>query len=164
MDRDEDILFLFLTSHGSKDHQLALDIAGMDLVNLPAAELAAMLRDAGIRWKVVLVSACYSGGFIDALHDDHTLVITASRRDRTSFGCADENEFTDFGRAYFKEALPQSASFQDAYRKAAVLVDEWEKKDGRAGPGQQSEPQMDNPAPVEEHLRRWWRQAKEGRG
>jgi hypothetical protein len=164
MDRDQDILFLFLTSHGSKDHQLALDIAGMDLLNLSAADLGAMLRESGIRWKVVVVSACYSGGFIDPLHDDHTLVITAARGDRTSFGCADENEFTDFGRAYFKEALPQSASFQDAFRKAAVLVDEWEKKDGRIGPGRQSLPQMDDPAPIEEHLRRWWRQAKEGRG
>lgn len=161
MDRDEDILFLFLTSHGSKDHQLAIDLAGMDLQNLPAFVLGAMLRESGIRWKVVVVSACYSGGFIDALHDDHTLVITASRRDRTSFGCADENEFTDFGRAYFKEALPRSTSFQDAFRRASALVDEWEKKDGRAGPGQQSEPQMDDPAPIEEHLRRWWRQAKD---
>ena len=164
MDREQDILFLFLTSHGSKDHQLALDIDGMDLLNLPAADLAAMLRESGIRWKAIVVSACYSGGFIDALRDDHTLIITAARRDRTSFGCADENEFTDFGRAYFKEALPQSSSFQDAYRKAVALVDEWEKKDGRAKPGEQSEPQMDNPKPVEEQLRRWWRQAKEGRG
>lgn len=164
MDREQDILFLFLTSHGSKDHQLALDLDGMDLLNLPARELGSMLRDSGIRWKVVVVSACYSGGFIDDLHDDHTLIITAARRDRTSFGCADENEFTDFGRAYFKEALPQASSFQDAYRKATALVDEWEKKDGRAGPGEQSEPQMDNPAPIEEHLRRWWRQAKQSRG
>jgi len=164
MDREEDILFLFLTSHGSKDHQLAIDLAGMDLQNLPAPVLGAMLRESGIRWKVVVVSACYAGGFIDPLRDDHTLVITAARRDRSSFGCADENEFTDFGRAYFKEALPQSSSFQDAFRRASALVDEWEKKDGRTGPGEQSLPQMDDPAPIEEHLRRWWRQAKEGRG
>jgi len=161
MDPAQDILFLFLTSHGSKDHQLALDLAGMDLRNLAATELGALLRASGIRWKVVVVSACYSGGFIDALRDDHTLVITASRADRTSFGCADENEFTDFGRAYFQQALPRSTSFEDAFRKASALVDEWEKKDGRAGPGQQSEPQMDDPAPIEAHLRLWWRQAKE---
>lgn len=164
MDRDEDILFLFLTSHGSKDHQLSLDLDGIDLASLPARELGAMLRDSGIRWKVVVVSACYGGGFIDALKDERTLVITAARADRTSFGCADENEFTDFGRAYFKEALPRSTSFQDAFGKASVLVDEWEKRDGRAGPGEQSLPQMENPPLIEEHLRQWWTQAKQGRG
>jgi hypothetical protein len=161
MDPAQDILFLFLTSHGSKDHELALDIAGMDLPNLAAAELGTLLRASGIGWKVVVVSACYSGGFIDALRDDHTLVITASRRDRTSFGCSDENEFTDFGRAYFHEALPRSTSFEDAFRQASVLVDAWEKKDGRAQPGQQSEPQMDDPGPIAAHLRAWWRQARE---
>ena len=160
MDRNEDILFLFLTSHGSKDHQLALDLDGIDLASLPAQELGAMLRESGIRWKVVVVSACYGGGFIDALKDERTLIIAAARRDRTSFGCADENEFTDFGRAYFKEALPRSTSFQDAFDKATSLIDEWEKRDGRSGPGEQSLPQMDNPAPIEEHLRRWWAQAR----
>jgi len=77
----------------------------MELPGLSAQRLGELLRDSGIRWKVVLISACYSGGFIDPLADERTLVITASRADRTSFGCADTNELTDFGRAYFKEAL-----------------------------------------------------------
>lgn len=164
MDRDEDILFVFLTSHGSRDHQLTLNQEGIDLADLSARELGKMLADTGIRWKVVVVSACYSGGFIDALKDDHTLIITAARRDRTSFGCADDAEFTDFGRAYFKEALPASHSFQEAFRKATTLVDQWETDDGRTGANERSLPQMESSPQIEEKLDRWWRQAAQRRG
>ena len=77
----------------------------------------------------MVVSACYRR----RLHrrrcrTTRTLVITAARHDRTSFGCADENDFTYFGRAFFKEALPRAHSFQDAFRKAEALVGEWEAK------------------------------------
>ncbi len=172
MNRDEDILFLFMTSHGSSDHELVLNQNGMSLRSLPAPELGAMLKESGIRWKVVLVSACYSGGFIDPLQDERTLVITAARRDRRSFGCADENDFTYFGRAFFKEALPGSRSFQQAFSKAAVLVEDWESKDrkdaaaspahgrakAKAGADWHSLPQMSSRGPIEAQLQRWWAQ------
>jgi hypothetical protein len=156
MDRDRDILFFFVTTHGSRDHVLLLDQLGMDLPGLSARTLAALLRESGIRWKVVVVSACYSGGFIEPLKDERTLVITASHADRSSFGCADENELTDFGRAYFKEALPRSDSFQDAFRRAETLVDEWETKDRL----RHSRPQMDDPPAIAAHLARWWSEAR----
>src|SRR5438477_3622660 len=127
----------------------------MMLLNLPARELGHLLKESGILWKVIVVSACYSGGFIEPLRDDSTLIITAARYDRTSFGCADENEFTYFGRAYFKESLPHASSFQDAFHKAEVLVTEWEAKEisaqktpletGRSEKDEHSLPQMENP-------------------
>ena len=64
-----------------------------------------MLDDAGIRNRVIVVSSCYSGTFVDALRDDDTLVMTASAKDRNSFGCSNEADFTYFGKAYFDEAL-----------------------------------------------------------
>jgi hypothetical protein len=156
MDREEDILFLFLTSHGSQNHELSLNQTGMDLQGLSAAELAALLKESGIRWKVIVVSACYSGGFIGPLQDERTLVITAARSDRRSFGCADENDFTYFGRAFFKESLPKSQSFQEAFRNAEVLVGQWE---GKELDESRSLPQISSPAAVEAHLRRWWTQS-----
>lgn len=157
MDKDQDILFLFLTSHGSGDHQLSLQQERMDFSDLPAKELAAMLQDIGVRHKVVVVSACYAGGFIPHLKNDHTMVITAARHDRTSFGCADENDFTHFGRAFFQEALPQSHSFSAAFGKAADLVAEWEKTEKV---DKQSLPQMHSARPIEEQLRRWQKDLK----
>lgn len=158
MNRGEDILFLFLTSHGSQDHELTLDQVGMDLRGLRAAELGQLLKASRIRWKVVVVSACYSGGFVGALQDRRTLVITAARRDRRSFGCADENDFTYFGRAFFKEALPEARSFQQAFTKAATLVTEWESKGGDDSGESHSLPQIHSPAAIEAHLQRWWAQ------
>ena len=110
-------------------------------------------------WKVVLISACYSGGFISSVKDDRTLVITAARADRRSFGCDDENEFTQFGRAYFSEALVPGASFQEAFRKSEALVEEWEIRDAKSAGGEASDerslPQMDNPPAIDAWLRKW---------
>ena len=156
MDPEEDILFLFLTSHGSKEHELTLNQNGMSLRGLPAGELAEALRASGIRWKVVVVSACYSGGFIDHLKDERSLVLAAARHDRRSFGCADENDFTHFGRAFFHDALPSSGSFQDAFHAADALVKERETKQEKISPEDSSLPQMHDAPPIREHLRRWW--------
>jgi hypothetical protein len=162
MDKDNDILFLFLTSHGSKTHELSLQQNGMELADLPAATLGQMLKQSGIRWKVVLVSACYSGGFIPALKDERTLVITAARPDRTSFGCADENEFTYFSEAYFKDALPASGSFAQAFKKAQVLVTRREADDikadgvtGEEAASYHSEPQMADGPAINQYLAKW---------
>lgn len=164
MNAEEDILFLFLTSHGLRDQQLVLNQNAMNLRDLSAKELGGMLRESAIRWKVVVVSACYGGGFIEHLKDEHTLVITAARQDRASFGCADENDFTYFGRAYFKESLPGSASFEEAFTKADALVRQWEQRDHdlekKTGVPEYSFPQMQETASINEHLRRWWAQRK----
>ena len=158
MNLDEDILFLFLTSHGTPQHDLKLQQPPMALRDLPASELGRLLRTSGIRWKVIVVSACYSGGFIDALRDDSTLIITASRHDRSSFGCADENDFTYFGRAFFKEALPASRTFQDAFARADALVAEWERKDQPKEP--RSLPQLRTTPAIDAQLQRWAAQQK----
>ena len=159
MDRDNDILFLFLTSHGAKDHEFRLNQNAMSLRGLRPKELAQILEESRIRWKVVLVSACYSGGFVEPLKNESTMVITAARADRTSFGCADENDFTYFGRAFFKEALPASSSFFDAFTRAQALVGEWEKKD-KAPESERSLPQVYSPLPISDQLRRWWAQPR----
>lgn len=132
MDKDNDILFLYLTSHGSRTHEFSLDMERMDFADIKAAELAQLLKDSGIRHKVVVISACFAGGFIPLLKDEHTLVIAAARQDRTSFGCSDENDFTYFGRAFFKEALPKSRSFPEAFRRAEKLIGEWEDRDAES--------------------------------
>src|SRR5262245_27209477 len=93
--------------------------------------------------------------------------MTAARRDRRSFGCADENDFTYFGRAFFKESLPKSRSFVEAFRRAEALVRDWERRDaGDAPPAgspaaklleeKQSLPQLSHAGPIDAHLKRWW--------
>jgi hypothetical protein len=79
---------------------------------------------------VIVVSSCHSGSFIPALADPNTLVIAASRADRTSFGCEDRRQWTYFGDAYFNRALRQETSFRRAFERARQQIAEWEAEDG----------------------------------
>ena len=137
MDREHDFLFVFLTSHGSQDHKLSLGMNGMSLADFPAKRLGELLKASGIRNQIVVVSACYSGGFVPALQGERTWVITAASADRTSFGCADDNQFTYFGRALFKDALAESTTLSQAVARADQLVRE--REDNEAAKAQASE-------------------------
>jgi Peptidase C13 family len=128
MDPAQDVLFLFLTSHGSPDH-LAIRYDRFELDGLSAETLRHLLDEARIKWRVIAISACYSGSFIEKLKSPNTLIMTASRHDRTSFGCGNENDFTYFGEAYFSQALQKTSSFIDAFDLAKSAIAERESKE-----------------------------------
>jgi hypothetical protein len=138
MDRDEDVLFLFISSHGSRDHRTSFDFWPMQFDPLDPARLKELLDQSGIKRRVVVVSACYSGAFVDALKNDDTLVITASAADRNSFGCSNEADFTYFGKAYFDQALRKTYSFSKAFEMARPAIADRERLASFHG----SEPQM----------------------
>jgi len=153
MNVEEDILFLYLTSHGSQDHTISVRLGGVTLGNLSSKTLAKILKESGIKWKVVVISACYSGGFIDQLKDDTSMIITSARADRSSFGCSDDAEFTYFGRAFLQQALDRSTSFADAFIKAKEIVSDWEARDHFIP----SEPQIYTGPLIEKKLKSWRR-------
>jgi hypothetical protein len=128
MNREEDVAVLYLTSHGSATHELDVSFWPLRLEQVTPASLKRMLDEAGIKWRVVIVSACYSGGYVEALKDEATLVMTASDATHTSFGCSNESEFTYFGRALFGEELRRTRSFPRAFERAVVSIREREKK------------------------------------
>lgn len=121
MDTRHDVLFLFMTSHGSPD-LFSTQFAGFEAEGITPAELSSALYDAGIKWRAIVISACYSGSFIKALRNDHTLIITAARSDRPSFGCTNEATFTYFGRAFLDEALRRHSHFVEAFDAARDAV------------------------------------------
>jgi peptidase C13-like protein len=124
LDAEKDILFLILTSHGSPDG-LAVK-AGRLMQTLTPSHLADMLAKTGVRHKVVVISACYSGVFIPRLANPDVLVITAADASHPSFGCQDKAKWTYFGDAFFNVALRQAASLKDAFVGARSLVRERE--------------------------------------
>jgi hypothetical protein len=79
-----------------------------------------MLARTGMRYKVVVISACYSGAFIPRLANPDTLVITAADADHPSFGCRDKAKWTYFGNAFFNVALRQAKSLKDALARSLV--------------------------------------------
>src|SRR4051812_33615738 len=129
MNADEDTLFLFLSAHGYRDHRLSAVQPPPELAPLTPTALGRMLQDSGIKWRVVVVSACYSGGFIEPLRDDNTIIITASSAERSSFGCEAGRDFTYFGEAYFRDALAGTRSFTRAFELARTIVSEREAKE-----------------------------------
>jgi Peptidase C13 family len=136
MDPDKDSLVVVLTSHGSPDG-LAI-VAGRREDTLTPRALRRMLDASGAKYRVVIISACYSGVFVPALADARTLVITAAAADRPSFGCEDGATWTYFGDAFFNRALRAAPDLPAAFKKARALVTAREKREGY----EPSNPQM----------------------
>ena len=147
MDPD-DVLFLALSSHGDEDAALSVSNAGMMPGELDATQVADALRESGIGWKVIVISACYAGSFIESLADDHTIVLTAAAADRTSFGCADDRDLTYFGEAFYRDALPKAASLRAAFDAAKANIAQREKAEGIDA----SDPQASYGAAIEAKL------------
>jgi len=120
MDTENDVLFLILTSHGSRAG-LAVK-AGRLTQTLTPSNLADMLARTSVRHKVVVISACYSGVFIPRLANPDVLVITAADADHPSFGCEDKAKWTYFGEAFFDVALRRARSLKEAFVVARALV------------------------------------------
>lgn len=144
----EDLIFVYLTSHGTAEHELVLDQPRLELADLPADELATALAPLKNRDKVIVISSCYSGGFMAPLKDERTLIMTASRADRVSFGCSEEADFTYFGDALFARALVETDDLQKAFSDAEAFVAERELADNYEA----SEPQIWAPKGV---IKRW---------
>ncbi len=132
MDRDNDILVVYMTSHGARNHELAAAHWPLRVAPATPEMLRATLDEAGIRHRVIAVSACYSGGWIEPLANDSTLVMTAADATHTSYGCGTRSELTFFGRAVFHEQLRQTHSFKEAFDKAVPLIAQREVEAGKA--------------------------------
>ena len=138
IDAEEDIVFLHLATHGSRDYRLVFDLPPLELAQLTPSALARMLADSGIKWKVIVISACFSGGFVEPLRDENTLVITAADASHSSFGCDYDSDYTWFSQAFYDEALRETYSFADAFEAAKKAVSGRE----RAGSQEPSNPQI----------------------
>ncbi|MEP7275410.1 MAG: C13 family peptidase [Betaproteobacteria bacterium] len=139
IDADNDVVMVYLASHGSPDFRLAASQPPLTLVELTPSGLRQMLDDANIKWRIVVVSACFSGGYIEPLKDDHTIVITAARSDRISFGCGDRSDATFFGEAFFQKGMATADTITAAFDAATKGVAARERAEGYAPP---SEPQV----------------------
>lgn len=138
MDRDNDVLVVYLSSHGASNHRLSSSHGPLHMADIGPGELRSALDEAGIRHRVIAISACYSGGWIAPLAGSDTLVMTAADATHTSYGCGARSELTFFGRAMFDEQLRKTHSFEQAFAAAVPLIrrreDEAGKPDGFSNP------------------------------
>jgi len=137
MDRREDVLVLYTTSHGA-----ALGIVYNDgdqgFGAISPTRLWSVLAQLGIGNRLLMVSACYSGVFVPMLQSDTTAILTASSADRSSFGCQADNDWTFFGDALVNHALRKRQPLAAAAEQAQREIAGWEKR-GKLDP---SRPQV----------------------
>ncbi|UXY17126.1 C13 family peptidase [Chitiniphilus purpureus] len=132
MNRDEDLLVIYLTSHGSSDFELSLDYPDLQLAPITPQWLATQLKASGIRWQLIAVSACYSGGFVAPLSGPTRAIVTAADATHTSFGCSDDEEYTFFGKALFMDALARDHRLPSAFASAKQAILQREQAQGYA--------------------------------
>jgi hypothetical protein len=129
MDKSEDVVIVVvMTSHGNPTG-FALQLPGNRAAELTPQQVAGALDGEGIKNRVVIVSACFSGIFVPPLMNDDTIVMTAADAKSTSFGCAPERDWTYFGDALFKQSLQPGTDFQHAFAHARTLIQGWEMMD-----------------------------------
>lgn len=127
---EEDVVLLHIATHGDSDYRLVFDLPPLELAQLTPSALARMLADSGIKWKIIVISACFSGGFIEPLRDENTLVITAADALHESFGCDYDSDYTWFSEALYDEGLRETFSFADAFDAARKAVRGRERAEG----------------------------------
>ncbi len=152
MDRDEDVLFIHLTSHGARDGQLAASFYPMEVDEVTPEDLRRWLDEAGIRWRVISISACFSGSWLAPLAGEGTLVMTAADADHTSYGCGRRSPLTFFGRAMYDEQLrTRTLSFEQAHAAARTVIAQREQQAGKDDG--YSNPQISMGTAIRERLR-----------
>lgn len=129
MNPDSDVLFLVLSSHGARNAMIEVSNTGMEALGLSPGTVDLMTREAGIRLRVIVVSACFSGAFVPPLANDATIVLTAASKSRTSFGCSDDRHLTYFGEAFFQDALPAAATLRDAFEATRSAIRRREREE-----------------------------------
>jgi hypothetical protein len=127
MNSERDALVLFITSHGSS---IGVSLSGPHAHQslIRPLDLRFALDRAGIKNRIIIVSACHSGIFVPLFSDDRSAVFTAASAENVSFGCNDTNSWTYFGSAFFQHGLDEKHNLIGAFVRARDLVWGWEAK------------------------------------
>lgn len=139
IDPDDDVVMVYLASRSGPDHRLDAAQPPLSLVELSPSGLKQLLADAGIKWRIIVVSACFSGGYIEPLRDEYTMIVTSSQSDRQSFGCGERSDAAFFGDAFFAQGVAKGDSLEAAFAGARDRVAAREREAGYAPP---SNPQI----------------------
>lgn len=125
MDKGEDVVVLYSTSHGAPWGLFYHDgDAGYGAIS--PYRLWSMLNELGIQNRLLMLSACYSGIFVPLLQSDTTAIVTAASAQKPSFGCMAENDWTFFGDALINRALRKPQPLAAAAAEAQSLIAGWE--------------------------------------
>ncbi len=133
----DDIVFVHISTHGARG-VLARKIGNGAPTPLTASELARQLAPLAGRRMVIFISACYSGSLINDLRAPSRIIVTATRADRSSFGCVAGRRHTYFGEAELRGFAERDRSLRQI---VAAIRDDVARME-RADRHTPSEPQV----------------------
>jgi hypothetical protein len=132
MDRERDILFLVVSSHG-ETHGGGVELS--DGGAMTPGMLRKALDEAGVRNRIVVVSACFSGQFVGPLSGPNSVVITAASTRGFAYGCPTRCDYTDFGDAFFRRGLARAGGdLRGAFDIARTVVADVARSHGLTPP------------------------------
>lgn len=118
IDADDDIVMVYVAGRSNADGSLRASLPPLSLVPLSGPGLSHLLTQAGIRWRIIIVAACITQPFVDALADDQTVVVAAPPQPSD---CRDSSGLTGFSDTLFAETLmtstPLATTFEAVKRK-----------------------------------------------
>lgn len=124
--KSEDKVVVLMTTHGN-ENLLAINFNN----NAYPAVNPKMLNEwmSALRGKptLLVLSACYSGSFLPAVTGPSRIVLTASAKSRTSFGCNFHSDNTYFIDALFNQKELLNLSIEQAFNQAKITIDIKEK-------------------------------------
>ena len=147
MNRNEDVLVVYTTGHGTP-YGLYYNDADNGYGAISPNRLHDILDQVGIRNRLLILSACFSGVFVPRMQAENTAIVTAASADRSSFGCVAENDWTFFGDAMINHALRKPQPLAAAFNEANGLIASWESQ----FPVRPSQPQVSIGAGAERWL------------
>ena len=114
---------VYFSSHGEDDGLIVGEYV------VPPHALAEVVDHAcGARPTVVIISACFSGLMLPPLEGPNRMILTAARRDRTSFGCGQTDRYPYFDQCVL-DVWNAASSFPDLAGKARACVAAREKRE-----------------------------------
>lgn len=130
MNVKEDVLVFYSTSHGDKKLGLVYRDGENGYGMIAPRRMKLLFDDLGIERRILLLSACYSGVFVDMMGSPNSIIVTAASAYRPSFGCTPGNDWTFFGDALINNALRKPQPLGKAAEEATGLISTWEAKMG----------------------------------
>lgn len=125
--RPQDRVLLFISTH-SNPGLLHITAGGKNLQPITTKLLSEALAPLNKVPTLVVLSACYSGAFIEPLKAPNRVVLTASDTRRTTFNCKYNGDNTPFAEALFGQAGADSRSFTDWMEEAQKSIAAQEKR------------------------------------
>jgi Peptidase C13 family len=126
MARPEDKVVVLMSTHGRPD-VLSVNFGAQYYPHVNAKVLNQWLADFRGKPTVLILSACFSGSFLQTMGGASRVILTAAAEDRSSFGCQFQSTNTYFVDALFNQPSLADSTLEQLMAQAQVAIHKKER-------------------------------------